>query len=98
MSKRIKRRDFMRNGAIVGITMAAARNEVSGFPMILKQSAVKPLVIASANGNRFKNGGNVTAVQKAFTMMTGGSDVLDALIPGGHIVQLQPPGDSGAVR
>ena len=94
MSKRMKRRDFMRNGAIAGITMAAAGNEVSGFPMILKQSAVKPLVIASANGNRFKNGGNVTAVHKAFTMMTGGSDVLDAVIAGVNIVELDPLDDS----
>ena len=64
------------------------------FPTILKQSVVKPLVIASANGNRFKNGGNVTAVQKAFTMMTGGSDVLDAVIAGVNIVELDPLDDS----
>ena len=69
MSKRMKRRDFMRNGAVAGLALAAT-NEVPGFPTILTQSAVKPLVIASANGNRFKNGGNVTAVQKAFAMMT----------------------------
>ena len=62
--------------------------------MILKQSTVKPLVIASANGNRFKNGGNVTAVQKAFTMMTGGSDVLDAVVAGVNIVELDPLDDS----
>ena len=70
MSKRMKRRDFMRNGAVAGLALAAT-NEVQGFPTIMTQSAVKPLVIASANGNRFKNGGNVTAVQKAFTMITG---------------------------
>ena len=92
MSK-MKRRDFMRNGAVAGLTLAAT-NEVSGFPIILKQSTVKPLVIASANGNRFKNGGNVTAVQKAFTMMTGGADVLDAVIAGVNIVELDPLDDS----
>ena len=58
--KNMKRRDFIRNSAAAGIA----------FPIILKQSTVKPVVIASANGNRFKNGGNVTAVQKAFTMIT----------------------------
>src|SRR5687767_15705467 len=81
---KIKRRDFMASGAVAGI----------GFPMILKQSVVKPLVIASANGNRFKNGGNVTAVMKAFTMITGGSDVLDAVIAGVNIVELDPADDS----
>ena len=94
MSKRMKRRDFMRNGAVAGLALAATKSEAAGFPMILKQSVVKPLVIASANGNKFKNGGNVTAVQKAFTMMTGGSDVLDAVIAGVNIVELDPLDDS----
>ena len=94
MSKNLKRRDFMRNGAVAGLVLASTKNEVAGFPSILKQNAVKPLVIASANGNRFKNGGNVTAVQKAFTMITGGSDVLDAVIAGVNIVELDPLDDS----
>src|SRR5687767_6059264 len=94
MTKRMKRRDFMRTSAVAGITLAATKNEAAGFPTILKQSAIKPLVIASANGNRFKNGGTVTAVQKAFTMMTSGSDVLDSLIAGVNIVELDPLDDS----
>ena len=49
----MKRRDFMRTSAVAGLTLAAA-NEVTAFPTILKQSAVKPLVISSANGSRFK--------------------------------------------
>src|SRR5215212_3755716 len=81
---KMKRRDFIRNSAAAGIA----------FPIILKQSTVKPLVIASGNGNRFKNGGDVTAVQKAFTMMTGGADVLDALIAGVNLVELDPLDDS----
>jgi N4-(beta-N-acetylglucosaminyl)-L-asparaginase len=85
--KKIKRREFIRNSAAAGIALPA-------FPMMLKQSTVKPLVIASANGNRFKNGGNVTAVQKAFTMMTGGSDVLEAVVAGVNIVELDPLDDS----
>src|ERR671928_194130 len=86
MSK-MKRPDFIRNSAVAGIAFPA-------FPMILKQSTVKPMVISSANGNRFKNGGNVTAVQKAFQMITGGSDVLDALIAGVNIVENDPDEDS----
>ena len=94
MIKKIKRRDFMRTSAAAGLTIAATSKQASGFPTILTQSAVKPLVIASANGNRFKNGGSVTAVQKAFTMMTNGSDVLDSLIAGVNIVELDPLDDS----
>jgi N4-(beta-N-acetylglucosaminyl)-L-asparaginase len=92
--KNIKRRDFIRGGAVAGLALSAARSEVAGFPMILKQSVVKPLVISSANGNRFKNGGTMTAVQKAFTMITGGADVLDAVIAGVNIVELDPLDDS----
>src|SRR6185295_8267156 len=52
--------------------------------------SVKPVVIASSNGNRFKNGGQSTCVQEAFRRLTGGEDVLDALIAGVNIVELDP--------
>jgi N4-(beta-N-acetylglucosaminyl)-L-asparaginase len=94
MSKKMKRRDFMRDSAVAGFALAATHNEVSGFPTILKQIGVKPLVISSANGNKFKNGGNLTAVQKAFNMITAGADVLDAVIAGVNIVELDPLDDS----
>jgi N4-(beta-N-acetylglucosaminyl)-L-asparaginase len=92
--KKIKRRDFMRTSAVAGLTLAATRNQAAGFPTILTQSGIKPVVISSANGNRFKNGGTMTAVHKAFTMITGGSDVLDAVIAGVNIVELDPLDDS----
>jgi N4-(beta-N-acetylglucosaminyl)-L-asparaginase len=91
--KKIKRREFMRKTGAAGLTLAAANSTVSGFPNI-SQSGIKPLVIASSNGNSFKNGGDVTAVQKAFTMITQGADVLDAVIAGVNIVELDPLDDS----
>lgn len=94
MSKKMKRRDFMRNSAVAGLAIAATKADVKGFPTILTQSTVKPLVISSANGNRYKHTGSVTAVQKAFTMMTEGADVLDAVIAGVNIVELDPLDDS----
>src|SRR5258705_11237252 len=94
MSKKMKRRDFMRDSAVAGFALATTHNEVSGFPTILKQIGVKPLVISSANGNKFKNGGNLTCVQKAFKMITEGADVLDAVIAGVNIVELDPLDDS----
>ncbi len=91
--KKIKRRDFMRTTGAAGLTLAAANSTVRGFPNIL-QNSIKPLVIASSNGNKFKNGGDVTAVQKAFAMITQGADVLDAVIAGVNIVELDPLDDS----
>ncbi len=84
----------MRTGAGAGITLASAKSAISQFPNILVQGGVKPIVIASANGNRFKNGGDMTAVHKAFTMITQGSDVLDAVLAGVNIVELDPLDDS----
>lgn len=94
MTKTIKRRDFMRSSAVAGLTLAGTKSSVLQFPNILVQSAVKPIVISSANGNKFKHDGNVTAVQKAFTMITQGADVLDAVIAGVNIVELDPLDDS----
>ena len=92
--KKIKRRDFMRRSAVAGLTLAATKSTASAVPTILIQSSIKPIVISSANGNRFKHDGNVTSVQKAFTMMTQGADVLDAVIAGVNICELDPLDDS----
>ena len=94
MPKKIKRRDFIRNSTAVGVTLATAKSAVSQVPTLLIQNAVKPIVIASGNGNRFKNGGDETCVQRAFRMMTKGTDVLDAVIAGVNIVELDPLDDS----
>jgi asparaginase len=79
-----------------GLTLAVAPRALLGqAPTVMNSKPAKPVVIASANGNKFKNGGDVTCVQKAFTMMTqGGSDVLDALTAGVNIVELDPLDDS----
>jgi N4-(beta-N-acetylglucosaminyl)-L-asparaginase len=94
MKKRIKRRQFLRNGALAGFTLASAKSAIAQFPNVIIQSGVKPVVVASSNGNRFKNGGTMTSVQKAFTMMTQGADVLDAVIAGVNICELDPFDDS----
>src|SRR5687767_2775873 len=90
----MKRREFMIAGAAAGV---ALRNPIAPSavgPAFIVPAAVKPLVISSANGNRYKNGGDTTCVEKAFALMTQGSDVLDALIAGVNIVELDPLDDS----
>ena len=54
------------------------------------------MVISSANGNRYKNGGSKTCVEKAFSDDAGGADVLDALIAGVNIVELDPEDTASA--
>src|SRR5579864_125374 len=53
-----------------------------------------PVVVASANGHRFTNGGTKTCVETAFERLARGDDVLDALIAGVNIVELDPLDDS----
>src|SRR5689334_13576090 len=84
----ITRRDFVRTTAGAGIA-ATTTSAFAQAPAVLTGS-VKPTVISSTNGNRFKNGGVQTAVEKAFSLITGGSDVLDAVIAGVNIVELDP--------
>ena len=89
MSDRISRRDFVVTST-AGLAAAAAAPALGQAPAVVTRKPVKPAVIASANGNVHKNGGTMTCVEKAFSMMTSGSDVLEALIAGVNIVELDP--------
>lgn len=89
MSSRLTRRDFVRTGAAAA---AAAALPAPAFaaPAIHLRGAARPVVIASGNGNVYKNGGDVTAVQKAFAMIAQGADVLDAVVAGVNLNELDP--------
>jgi N4-(beta-N-acetylglucosaminyl)-L-asparaginase len=89
MSKRIRRRDFIRGGATAGLVLASR----GGAPAVVRQG-VRPVVIASANGNEFKNGGDETCVARAFRLMRRGADVLDAVVEGVQLNELDPMDDS----
>ena len=47
-------------------------------------------MVASRNGYTIKNGGKLSCVETAFEKITNGEDVLDALIAGVNIVELDP--------
>jgi N4-(beta-N-acetylglucosaminyl)-L-asparaginase len=94
MTTRINRRDFMATTAAASLA-AAARPLAASGPSVITQSGSRPVVVASGNGNTHKNGGAKTCVQTAFELMTSGRDgkpvdVLDALIAGVNIVELDP--------
>ena len=59
-----------------------------------RDRGMRPVVIASANGHQHKNGGTETCVERAFRLMTSGADVLDALVAGVTIVELDPDDSS----
>lgn len=95
---KVNRRDFIATTAAAGV-VAAARPFASSGPEVIVQSSSRPVVVASDNGNRYKNGGTKTCVETAFEQMMSGRvansdvanfDVLDALIAGVNIVELDP--------
>lgn len=92
----INRRDFVRTTAGVGLAAATplslgqAATERRAIPEVMIRSAVRPLVIADASGIQFRNGGTECAVERAFRLITEGKDVLDALIAGVNIPELDP--------
>jgi len=93
MSRRISRRDFVKAGAATA-ALAGARQSYGQAPAVMAPSAVKPVVISSANGNRYTNSGPRTAVAEAFGRIGKGEDVLDALIAGVNICELDPADES----
>ena len=88
MPRRINRREFVVTGA-AGLAATAVRTGAQA-PAVITPGGVNPVVVASANGNVHKNGGTRTGVETAFAMMMEGRDVLDALIAGVNIVELDP--------
>lgn len=66
----------------------------SAAPAILVARAAKPIVVSTSNGNQFRNGGTQTCVERAFSGITRGEDVLDALIAGVNVNELDPGDES----
>jgi N4-(beta-N-acetylglucosaminyl)-L-asparaginase len=84
----------MKTGAAAGMAAAAPRTVLGKAPTLLIQAGVKPVVVASRNGHTVKNGGAMTCVETAFDLMSRGEDVIDALIAGVNIVELDPTDSS----
>jgi len=87
--KLIDRRTFLGVSSAIG-AMAAT----GSAPAIAQSRASRPVVISSGNGFQYRNGGSETCVETAFRLMTEGEDVLDSLIRGVNIVELDPQDSS----
>ncbi|MBL8959945.1 MAG: N(4)-(beta-N-acetylglucosaminyl)-L-asparaginase [Gemmatimonadetes bacterium] len=89
----VTRREFVRTSTAavaVGTPLTALAADAHRAPEVLLRRAVKPVVISDYSGWEFRNGGTENAVQRAFRLMTEGKDVLDALIAGVNIPELDP--------
>jgi len=85
--KKLNRREFVAASAGAGVLASGATLFGQSPAMI---TSFKPIVVAAGNGNRSKDADGITCVAKAFKMITAGSDVLDAVVAGVNIVELDP--------
>lgn len=92
------RRDFVRTTA-AGVAAAATPSALdaatttvaapSGAPAVhLPRS--RPLCVADVSSIRYRNGGPESAIERAFRGITEGEDVLDAIVAGVNIPELDP--------
>ncbi|HEX9563275.1 MAG TPA: isoaspartyl peptidase/L-asparaginase [Gemmatimonadaceae bacterium] len=94
------RRRFVQ-GATASLAAGAARSAnlsafaavapvAAGAPAVHTRLTSRPVVISDYSGLAYRNGGTETAVERAFRLITEGTDVLDALIAGVNIPELDP--------
>src|SRR6266571_6827891 len=89
MKKRITRRRFVA-AAGIGTLASPGLLALAQAPQIQTKPSSKPVVVAAANGNKSKDADGLTCVARAFKMITEGADVLDAVVAGVNIVELDP--------
>jgi N4-(beta-N-acetylglucosaminyl)-L-asparaginase len=91
---KLNRREFVQTTTAAAAAAAVPKTMFAQAPTMMSPKSAKPVVVSSANGNKFKNGGTKTCVETAYERITAGGDVLDALIAGVNIVELDPLDDS----
>ncbi len=85
----ISRREFVAASVATGV-VAATPAAILGAPAVHPSGRVRPLVVSDISGYRYKNGGPENSVERAFRGITAGEDVLDALMAGVNIPELDP--------
>jgi N4-(beta-N-acetylglucosaminyl)-L-asparaginase len=93
MNPPLTRREF--TAAAAGTVGAAVSASVAipafgQAPQVLAKGTARPVVVASANGNQWRDAEGLTCVARAFKLITSGADVLDAVVAGVNIVELDP--------
>ena len=90
MKTRITRRNFVAASGVAALASPALAFAQNQAPQVLTRGPAKPVVVASANGTKSKDGDGLTCVARAFKMITAGRDVLDAVVTGVNILELDP--------
>jgi N4-(beta-N-acetylglucosaminyl)-L-asparaginase len=90
MGDKISRREFVKAGTAASVAAAVPVAAFGQAPTVLVRRATPPVVISSGNGHEYRNGGPRTCVEEAWQRIARGEDVLESLIAGVNIVELDP--------
>jgi len=90
MSDKVTRREFVKAGTAASVAASVPAAALGQGPTLLVRKATPPLVISSSNGHEHKNGGPRTCVEEAWQRIAKGEHVLESLIAGVNIVELDP--------
>lgn len=93
MKNPITRRDFVKTGATAGAAVGAGLTlpgRLAGRAPAFISRDYRPVVVSSGNGHQYRHDGDLTCVETVFQQMTEGADVLDAIIDGVTINELDP--------
>lgn len=87
----MERRTFVKATA-VGLAAASVPTSLSAAeaPFVRRSRATRPVLVSDVSSIRYRNGGPESAIERAFRGITEGEDVLDALVAGVHIPELDP--------
>jgi len=97
----MQRRDFVKATA-AGLAAAAVPASLAGAasssaspaparaPEVLVRRLTKPVLVSDVSSIRFKNGGPESAIERAFRGIVSGEDMLDAMVAGVNIPELDP--------
>ncbi len=83
------RRDFVKATA-AGVAAAATPAALDAHAPAVHLRRARPLCVADVSSIRYRNGGPESAIERAFRGITEGEDVLDAIVAGVNIPELDP--------
>ena len=90
----LDRRELLRAvPAVLAAGAAGAAGAARGQAPAVRTGGARPVVVASANGHQFRDGGARTSVEEAFARLVAGEDPLAAAVAGVAINE-RDPGDT----
>jgi len=86
------RRAFVKTtaaGVAVAATPGTLAADTPGAPAV-HLSATRPVLVSDVSSIRYRNGGTESGIERAFRGITDGEDMLDAMVAGVNIPELDP--------